>query len=279
MRAQVARCQLHAEPANPYRVRRRIDRLQPTKPRKENPMTTARSHAPSRPARQALHGYLYSKLASLPSAASDDIPETDEGSTPASADQDHRPRRSMPFIHRLAVHEASHAAIYLYLGLGTITEITIDAPRGGYVASRTDEFHEQTEELLTAHLAGLLAGRAGEEVITQTVGANVDGETHGSDHALATKLAYDMETAMGFGQRRPLLYRSCADWPLHLALDPELAEDVNRRLQAAYEAARKMVEKQVPAIDYLYRQLLSHGTLVGPELETALAETRKLIRE
>lgn len=185
----------------------------------------------------------------------------------------------MPFLHRLAVHEASHAVIHLYLGLGTITEITIDAPRGGYVVSRTDEFHEQTEELLTAHLSGLLAGRAGEEVITQTAGANVDGETHGSDHALATKLAYDMETAMGFGQRRPLLYRSCADWPLHLALDPELAEDVNQRLQAAYAAASKMVEKQVPAIDYLYRQLLRHGTLAGAELEAALAETRKHLRK
>jgi ATP-dependent Zn protease len=241
-------------------------------------MTTAPSHAPSRPARQALHGYLYSKLAALPSAASDDT-DPGEGIPTTSADrEDHRPKRSMPFRHRLAVHEASHAVIHLYLGFGTITEITIDDPRGGYVVSRTDEFHEQTEEFLTAHLSGMLAGRAGEEVITRTVGANVDAETHGSDHALATKLAYDMETAMGFGQRRPLLYRSCADWPLHLALDPELAEDVNRRLQAAYAAALKMVRKQVPAIDYLYNQLLRHGALAGAKLETALTETRKLIR-
>lgn len=241
-------------------------------------MPTVPSHAPSRPARQALYGYLYSKLASLPAAASADT-DPGEGGTPASADRDHRPKRTRHLANRIAVHEASHAVIRLHLELGTITEITIDAPHGGYVASRTDEFHEQTETLLTAHLAIMLAGRAGEEVITQTVGANGDGETRGSDHELATKLAYKMETAMGFGQRRPLLYRCCADWPLHLAIDPELAEDVNRRLEAAYEAALKMVRKQVAAIDYLYHQLLHHGTLAGAELEQALAETRKLIRK
>lgn len=278
MTAQVARRRLHAEPVNPCRARGRIKSPSTHQPRKENLMTTAPSHAPSRPARQALHGYLHSKLAALPSAASGETDPSERTPTASADREDHRPKRSMPFLHRLAVHEASHAAIHLYLGLGTITEITIDDPRGGYVVSRTDEFHEQTEELLTAHLSGLLAGRAGEEVITQTVGANVDGETHGSDHALATKLAYDMETAMGFGQKRPLLYRSCMDWPLHLALDPELAEDVNRRLQAAYAAARKMVAKQVSAIDYLYNQLLLHGTLKGAELEKALAETRKHIR-
>lgn len=189
------------------------------------------------------------------------------------------PKRTRHLIHRIAVHEASHAVIHLHLGLGTITEITIDAPYGGHVASRTDEFHEQTEKLFNAHLAIMLAGRAGEEVITEAVGANGDGKTQGSDHELATKLAYEMETAMGFGQRRRLLYRSCADWRLHLAIDPELAEDVNRRLEAAYEAALKMVRKQIFAIDYLHRQLRHHGTLAGVELETALAETRKLIRK
>lgn len=265
-----------AQPSLPL-SRDRIHHLQP-QPRKGKLMNTVPSHAPSRPARQALHGYLYSRFASSRPSATESI-DPDEGTLPESAGSDHRPKRTMHLLHRIAVHEASHAVLRLYLGLGTITEITIDAPHGGYVASRTDEFQEQTEELLTAYLAVMLAGRAGEEVITKTAGANGDGETEGSDHELATKLAYEMETAMGFGQKQPLLYRRCAEWQLHLAIDPELSEHVNRRLETAYEAARKMVKKQVPAIDYLYRQLLLRGTLEGSELEKALAETRKLIRE
>lgn len=238
---------------------------------------TMLSPAPSRSARPSINAQHYSKRASVPTEVSD--PADPDDTRPASADWEHTPKRTMPLLHRIAVHEASHAAVRLFLGLGTITKITIDAPHGGYVASRTDEFHEQTEEVLTAHLAVMLAGRAGEEVITGIVGANGDGETEGGDHELATKLAYDMETSMGFGQHMPLLYRRCADWAHDLATNAKLAEHVNRRLERAYEAARKMVKKQVPAIDYLYCQLLHHGTLEGPELEKVLAETRKLITE
>lgn len=155
-------------------------------PMKGKLMITAPSHAPCRPSRQALHGYLYSKLATRWSTS--DNTDPNEDITPASADRDTTPKRTMPLLHRIAVHEASHAVIRLYLGLGTITEITIDAPHGGYVASRTDEYDEQTENLLTAQLSVMLAGRAGEEVITKTAGANGDGETEGSDHELATKL-------------------------------------------------------------------------------------------
>lgn len=208
-------------------------------------------------------------------------PPAEEGNlmTADPDDTDHRPKRSEALIKRIAVHEASHAAVRLYLELGTITEISIDAPHGGYVASRTDEFHDHTGEFLTAHLSLLLAGRAGEEEFIKSVGANNDGETTGSDHELATKLAYDMETSMGFGQKNPLLYRRCADWANHLATDSELAADVNRRLEAAYEAALKMVKKQAAAIDYLYGELLRHGTLKGPELEKVLGEARKFIRK
>lgn len=240
-------------------------------------MTTP-SLVPSRFVHPAVHSRLYSKRVAVPSAAPLDIADPDD-TRPAAADWEHTPKRTMPLLHRIAVHEASHAAVRLYLGLGTITRITIDAPHGGYVESRIDEFHEQTEEILTAHLSIMLAGRAGEEVITGIVGANGDGETEGGDHELATKLAYDMETSMGFGQHMPLLYRRCTDWAQDLATNAKLAATVNRRLERAYEAACKMVSKQIPAIDYLYRQLLHHGTLEGPELEKVLVETSKLIEE
>lgn len=112
----------------------------------------------------------------------------------------------------------------------------------------------------------------------KSVGANNNGEAVGSDIEVATKLAYDMETSMGVGQKMPLLFRRCKDWAHHLATNPELAADVNKRLESAYEEALKLVRKQAAAIDYVYGELLRHGTLKGPKLEAVLGEARKLIQ-
>ncbi|MBS3650990.1 hypothetical protein KEU06_20465 [Pseudaminobacter sp. 19-2017] len=174
----------------------------------------------------------------------------------------------------MAIHEASHAVIRLCLGLGTLTKITVDAPNGGYLTWRTDELHELTEGFFTAVLAAIWAGRAGEEVIMKSFAAS-----GGGDQAVATKLAYDMETAMGFGQTRPLLYRSAPDWRSHLINDPELSEHVNARLEAAYNTAREMVAKQREAIMHLAGALFVHDTLEGPELESHLQAVRELLVE
>ncbi|MEO3384967.1 hypothetical protein [Mesorhizobium sp. CAU 1741] len=236
------------------------------------------SPAPDRPARNVVREYLYSKMTRtepIEKARSEvDVPE--EKKRDAAS---HGPRRTEHLLFRLAVHEASHAVIRLYLGLGTITRITIDAPEGGYIAWRTDELHEQTEEFFTAVLAATLAGRAGEAVIIGSVGASGGDDRQASDHAVATRIAFDMETAMGFGQKWPLLHRGSSDPQFLLAIDPELAHHVNARLDAAYVAARKMVAKQRAAIGHLVEALLVHGTLEGSELEQVLDRTRKLIRE
>ena len=192
--------------------------------------------------------------------------------------QAHRPQRSESLIRRLAIHEASHALTRLCLALDTVTEITIEAPHGGYVNARTDVYPENTSEVLSAHLCLMLTGRAGEEVFLKSIGANNNGESVGSDIEVATKLAYDMETSMGVGQKMPLLFRRCKDWAHHLATNAELAADVNKRLEGAYEEALKLVRKQAAAIDYVYGELLRHGTLKGLRLETVLGEARRLIQ-
>jgi len=191
---------------------------------------------------------------------------------------DHRPKRSDALVRRIAIHEASHAVARLVFDLDTVTGISIDAFHGGYVVAQTDVYHENTLEFLSAHLALMLAGRAGEEEFLGSAGANNNGETVGSDHESATKLAYDMETSMGFAEDMPLLYRRCEDWAHHLATNPKLAARVNRRLEEAYEVARKVVRAQAAAVSYLRDQLMAHGTLEGPELKVVLAETRKLIK-
>lgn len=232
---------------------------------------SASSSAPSPHPTSPGYEQLYSTHATVPGLGS--------GGAPTDGGGSHPPTRTPPVLGRLAIHEACHAAARLYLGLGTITEITIDAPHGGHVVARIDEIRDHTEEHLTAHLAVMLAGRAGEQEFIKTIGASGDGETGGSDIEQATRLAYDMETAMGFGQDMPLLYRRRPDWAGDLATNPVLAEAVNRRLEAAYGAALKIVRKQEPAITYLCSQLLMQGTLEGSELEPVIEHARGLIKE
>lgn len=227
---------------------------------------------------QPPHEYLSSKLSKVQPSVSERS-GSDEVGAPSDGDDAHKPKRTPPVLSRLAIHEASHAAARLYLGLGTITEMSVDARYGGHVTARFDEIRDHTEEHLTAHLVVILSGRAGEEAFIRSVGAATDGVTSGGDTEQASRLAYDMETSMGFGQHMPLLFRRCSAWPEHLARNTMLAEAVNRRLEAAYGAALNIVKKQEPAITYLCSQLLQHGTLEGSELDHVMAYARKLIVE
>lgn len=239
---------------------------------------TAAPPSPALPVRRPPHDCLFSRLPEdCPSAS--ERRGSDQAGAPPDGDEANRPKRTPPVLTRLAVHEASHAVARLYLGLGTITALSIDARYGGHVIAEIDEIRDHTEEHLTAHLAVMLAGRAGEEEFIKTIGASGDGTTEGSDLEQATRLAYAMETSMGFGQNMPLLFRRCSDWPEHLARNTTLAEAVNRRLEAAYGAALKIVRKQEPAITYLCSRLLQQGTLEDSELDHVMAHARKLIVE
>ncbi|WP_312795967.1 hypothetical protein [Tianweitania sp.] len=226
----------------------------------------------------ALQGFLHCKLTQAAELASSD------NSVPGRIVDNDKPGRtrlrpSKHLIFRMAIHEASHAVIRLYLGLGNITKITIEAPEGAYVAWEDGVLQEQTEEFFTAVLVATLAGRAGEQEIIGTVGASGGGDGQTSDQAVATQIAFDMEATMGFGQKWPLLYRATPN-PQHLlAIDLDLAESVHARLEAAYKAARKMVAKQRRAIEHLAESLLLHGTLEGPGLDRVLADTKHFTKE
>jgi cell division protease FtsH len=226
----------------------------------------------------ALHGFLHCKLTQL-----DGLVPGDGSNHEGVVHGDHQDggslKRSRHLVFRMAIHEASHAVIRLYLGLGNITKITIEAPQGAYVAWEETELQEQTEEFFTAVLVATLAGRAGEREIIGTVGASGGGDGQTSDQAVATQVAFDMEAVMGFGQKWPLLYRATPSPQSLLAIDLDLAESVHARLDAAYKAARKMVSKQRRAIEHVAESLLLKGTLEGLELDRVLADTRQLIQE
>jgi cell division protease FtsH len=184
-----------------------------------------------------------------------------------------RQARSALLCWRMAVHEAGHAIARLYFQLGPIIEITIDAPEGGYTLGSVSQ-DEHTEELFTAFLIAYLAGRAAEEEILGSATSNSGGSER-SDLAIATDLALDMETVLGFSSKWPLLYRKPKDGAAILGADLELAQRVHARLTSAHKAARDIVRKQKTALQFLANTLLVEETLEGPELDVVLEQVRK----
>lgn len=184
-----------------------------------------------------------------------------------------RPARSAMLCWRMAVHEAGHAIARLYLQFGAIIEITIEAPEGGYTLGSVSQ-DEHTEEFFTALLVAYLAGRAAEEEILGSATSNSGGSER-SDLALATGLALDMETVLGFSRKWPLLYRKPKDGVAILGTDLELAQRVHARLASAHRAARDIVRKQKTAVQFLANSLLAQETLEGPELDAVLEQVRQ----
>src|SRR5690606_21280230 len=126
---------------------------------------------------------------------------------------------------------------------------------GGYTLGELGQ-DEQTEELLTTILIEHLAGRAAEEEILGSATQNSGGSEQ-SDLAIATRLALDMETILGFSPTWPLLYRKVESGTAILGTDLELAGSVNARLDAAYTAARDIVRQQRVAIEFLANILVA----------------------
>lgn len=192
----------------------------------------------------------------------------------AEALRSRKPAKSDKLLFRLANHEAAHAVVRIYLGLGTISFITLNGSGGSsYVTGLNEGIDVLTEKTVIEIMVIHLAGRAAEEEFCDCLSSGAGGADF-SDLALATKLAFDMETTLGFGGQWPLLYRNVEDRSSVLAYDKSLAERVNRRLEAAYEAARKIVVRQQKAIEYLAGCLLMHETLEGPDLDSAIQKVK-----
>lgn len=197
----------------------------------------------------------------------------------AGPDGPRPPSRSPQLLCRMAIHEAGHAVARLCLGLGTLEMITIEAAEGGAISWRFDRLDDQTEDLLTAVLVATLAGRAAEEEFIGAVAASSGGGPEFSDLALATDIAFKMEATLGFGHMRPLLYRATREPALLRALDADLRESVDERLEAAHAAARKLVSFHRNAVEFLAANLLTHGTLEGAQLDQLIAQIKDRIRQ
>ncbi|WCK77887.1 ATP-dependent Zn protease [Agrobacterium fabrum] len=174
----------------------------------------------------------------------------------------HRPPVPYDVRWRLAIHESGHAVVHHALRLGSIKGLTIDTKEGGHNAVTFAINAPDTEDWYGRLLAMLMAGRTAELIVLKTVSAGSGGAEE-SDLARATRVALDMEQALGFGGRHPLLYLGHKDPTATLSRDADLAERVHRRLEFAQARATEVIIENRRAFDRLVRALFDTQALDG----------------
>jgi cell division protease FtsH len=174
--------------------------------------------------------------------------------------------------HRLAVHEAGHAAVTYYLPhADPIHKVTI-IPRGRSLGGTHQlpeiERHTLPEEYLRDRLAVMLAGRASERVFLDTVSSGAD-----EDIRAATQLARWMVGRWGMSEEvgpvdvrdsdeHPFIGREIAQ-PRRFSEDTAAAADkaVRGYLTEAEERAREVIESHRLQLERLIAELEDQETL------------------
>lgn len=182
----------------------------------------------------------------------------------------------------IAYHEAGHALVMHHLpNCDPVHKISIIA-RGmalGYTMPLPEEDrYLQRKSKFLDELAGLLAGRAAEEIVFGdiTTGAANDLEQ-------ATKLARAMVTRYGmseklgpmtFGEKQELVFLGKEigeqrEYSEKVA--QEIDEEVRRLIQQAYERAKEIIRTHRDKLDRLAQALMEKETLEGEELKVYLS--------
>lgn len=183
----------------------------------------------------------------------------------------------------VSYHEVGHALVSaLQKDAEPVQKITI-VPRTmgalGYVMQTPEEEKFlNTKKELEAMLVGLLAGRAAEEVVfdTVTTGASNDIEK-------ATKVARAMITQYGMSEKfgliglesiqsryldgRPVM--NCGE-----ATAAEIDSEVMEMLKAAYEEAKRLLSENREALDKIAEFLIEKETITGKEFMQILRKVQ-----
>lgn len=173
---------------------------------------------------------------------------------------------------RLAIHEAGHFVAHLTLEVGRVSAISVDTMEGGgWIRMEQPRDQEVTEDHLEKMLVLYLAGRVAEEQILGNAVAGSGGGAQ-SDLAMATRLALDMETKLGFGEEMSLIYLDVKDVAWTLLSHKELARRVNSRLYDAEMEARGLLSRSKAQMEFVAHALLTHGTLDGEDLKSLIRQ-------
>jgi SpoVK/Ycf46/Vps4 family AAA+-type ATPase len=183
---------------------------------------------------------------------------------------------------RAAIHEAGHAAVITEIGFDMVLLATIATriERGktsiaGGVRASPITTYDCTHETYLADIAVLLGGIAAEEVF---LGCRSDGAGGGpgTDLYLATIKAALMEASLGLGGRLTYLSsRDEADLLASLRVNGDLRMRVEAILAKQLDVARRIIEAQHEAVEYLAEQLMERP-LSGDEVREILLRQPRL---
>lgn len=163
--------------------------------------------------------------------------------------------------HRVAIHESGHAIVSRILSFGVIRELSLHDD-GGQALVEFATGNAATLADLEAALASLLAGRIAEE-IELGAGSTGAGLGTGSDLAMATQVARDIELRYGFGHLGHLHLDASAS---ELVMIAGLLPAVMERLQHASERARKLLTEHRLVLQTMARLLEENGYLSLEEI-------------
>ncbi len=185
----------------------------------------------------------------------------------------------------VSYHEVGHALVSaLQKDAEPVQKITI-VPRTmgalGYVMQTPEEEKFlNTKKELEAMLVGMLAGRAAEEIVFETVttGASNDIEK-------ATKIAREMITQYGMSEKFGLIglesvqhryldgraVMNCGD-----ATAAEIDAEVMQMLKNAYAEARRLLEENREVLDKIAEFLIEKETITGKEFMKIFREVKGL---
>ena len=171
---------------------------------------------------------------------------------------------------RLAYHEAGHALVGHWLGVGSVERVSIE-PRGQalgvtYISRDTeDPLYQQCE--LSNRLAMMLGGREAELLVQGSVSSGAS-----NDLKRASELAINMVGSLGFSRAFGLL--SVAGVPKEL-LGPDIQAAVLQEARALLEQAQIQCQQLLAPrrwqLDALAQALLQRELLCGDELKALLA--------
>jgi cell division protease FtsH len=170
---------------------------------------------------------------------------------------------------RLAYHEAGHALVGHWLGVGAVERVTIE-PRGQALGvthitrDTEDPLYKQAE--MTSRLAMMLGGREAELLVLGSVSTGAS-----DDLKRASELAIKMVGSLGFSRAFGLL--SVAGVPKDL-LGPDIQAAVLKEARALLEEsqaeAQRLLSANRPRLDAMARALLEREVLSGQELYALL---------
>jgi cell division protease FtsH len=178
---------------------------------------------------------------------------------------------------RIAIHEAGHALVSVHLPhADPVRKVTIiGAGRAlGYVQfepKQDKNMHSRTE--ITERIAGLLAGRAAEEIFLGDVSTGA-----GNDLERATTLARRMVTELGMDEQlgpvrlgTPMPENPLFGVPVSRTVSEEtasLVDDAVRRLiMEAYDRATACLKQNQETLRRIVRVLLERESISGDELQ------------